>query len=300
MKIFFSPVAIIFATSWCVLLSPPIAGASDFSGDLKRTTIVNPSSANQPPVANITTSVASKTPLTIQFDASTSTDADGTIVSYHWDFGNGKTADGKTVPYAYDNDGELQITLSVVDSSGAVSLAHLTYTYHDLADAFDTDSSVNYAPLSGGITVSGGAAHGQTWKLSQVYHKTALSGPNHWVQADVSYNGLSDYGGLIARVDPVNQTGYAVYFAAGKINLGKFAGTQSTWLAQFDGKYGAGTYNVKLAVVGTTITIYVNGTQVLSKTDATYATGTNVGFRLNRGSANADVTVDNVAAVAAY
>lgn len=273
--------------------------SAPLSGDMKALSITDAKKNNSPPVSTFKASIASKTPTVINFDASSSMDPDGTIISYHWDFGNGKTAEGKIVSYSYSNDGEMQITLKVVDNGGAVSLSRQKYEYLEIVDNFDIDSSQNYTAFSGGVNVVNGMMHGQTWKLSDAYHKIALTAPNHWVQASLTYNGLSDYGGLIARVDPANKTGYSVYFAAGKIHIGRFAGTQNTWLATFDGKYTAGTYTVKLAVDGSTIKVYVNGTPVLSKIDNTYPAGTYVGARINRGSSNADVTIDNLTAVSA-
>lgn len=291
--------AILLLASGGLLCSAAECAAAPFSGNLKNVAITDAASANISPVAATKISTVSKNPIVLQFDASSSTDSDGTIVSYHWDFGNGKTAEGKTVNYSYVNEGEMQITLTIVDNGGAVALASQKYEYFEIADNFETDTSANYIPLSGGITVGSGVAHGSAWALTKATHKTALGGPDHWVQANVSYSGLSDYGGLIARVDTANRTGYAVYFSGGKIVLGRFAGALSTWLAQFAGGYTAGTYKVKLAVLGSTVEVYVNGTLVISKIDTTYPVGTHVGVLMNRDSKNTDVTIDNLIAAAA-
>lgn len=60
--------------------------------------------------------------LACTFDASTSTDSDGSIVKYDWDFGDGQSArdDGPTVSHTYDSIGARQVTLTVTDNSGAV------------------------------------------------------------------------------------------------------------------------------------------------------------------------------------
>ena len=54
-------------------------------------------------------------------DAGTSTDADGEILSYQWDFGDGARGEGKVVEYAWTRAGTYQVTLSVVDDSGTAS-----------------------------------------------------------------------------------------------------------------------------------------------------------------------------------
>jgi len=54
----------------------------------------------------------------ITFDASPSTDSDGVIASYDWDFGNGDGAAGEEVDYAYPTGGNYTVTLTVTDEDG--------------------------------------------------------------------------------------------------------------------------------------------------------------------------------------
>lgn len=59
---------------------------------------------NVPPEAAFTATPPSGTaPLAVAFDASGSSDANGTIVSHTWDFGDGQTAAGQTVDHTYQN-----------------------------------------------------------------------------------------------------------------------------------------------------------------------------------------------------
>jgi len=58
-------------------------------------------------------------PLTVQFNGTGSFDADGTIVSYEWSFGNGATATGSTAGYTYTTPGTYLATLAVTDNRGA-------------------------------------------------------------------------------------------------------------------------------------------------------------------------------------
>jgi PKD repeat protein len=57
----------------------------------------------------------------LAFDASNSSDVDGTIVSYLWDFGDGNTAMGLTATHAYADTGTFLVTLTVTDDDGASS-----------------------------------------------------------------------------------------------------------------------------------------------------------------------------------
>ena len=54
----------------------------------------------------------------ITFDAAASADADGALVQYRWDFGDGATGNGQVVDYAYRTSGTYQVTLTVRDNSG--------------------------------------------------------------------------------------------------------------------------------------------------------------------------------------
>jgi PKD repeat protein len=71
---------------------------------------------NQPPVANFTSIVRD---LTLFFNASPSSDNDGTITAYDWDFGDNTTGTGKLTNHTYATDGTYNVTLTVTDDDGA-------------------------------------------------------------------------------------------------------------------------------------------------------------------------------------
>ncbi|QTA90208.1 PKD domain-containing protein [Desulfonema magnum] len=58
------------------------------------------------------------------FDASTSFDRDGKIISYSWDFGDNNTSVGKKVTHAYQQPGTYHVTLTVEDDSKTSSSEH--------------------------------------------------------------------------------------------------------------------------------------------------------------------------------
>jgi PKD repeat protein len=74
---------------------------------------------NEAPVAGLTADPTSGTaPLTVSFDGSASSDPDGTIVSWSWDFGDGSTGSGPTVSHTYSVPGAYVTTLTVTDDRG--------------------------------------------------------------------------------------------------------------------------------------------------------------------------------------
>ncbi len=57
--------------------------------------------------------------LDCDFDGTTSTDSDGTVDVYEWDFGDGQTGTGATPNHVYENPGTYTISLVVTDNQAA-------------------------------------------------------------------------------------------------------------------------------------------------------------------------------------
>ncbi|MFN3848929.1 MAG: PKD domain-containing protein [Spirosomataceae bacterium] len=94
---------------------------------------------NVPPdayfVANPNTSVS---PSVVSFDGSNSTDSDGQIVSYTWNFMDGspsQTTNSPTVTHSYSDLGEFVVSLTVTDNEG------LSHTYYRTITITDTNGS---------------------------------------------------------------------------------------------------------------------------------------------------------------
>ena len=64
----------------------------------------------------------------MNFDASASTDPDGTIVQYAWDFGDGTSGNGATANHTYTAAGTYTVTLTVTDNDGASNSVSSTVT----------------------------------------------------------------------------------------------------------------------------------------------------------------------------
>ena len=106
-------------------------GAEGIAGAEVTVTVVE----NQAPVAEFIYSPTNpKSGDTVQFNADASSDPDGTIVQYNWDFGDGSAGAGKNTDHIYNVTAEttFTITLTVVDNSGASTSVskEITVTYH--------------------------------------------------------------------------------------------------------------------------------------------------------------------------
>ena len=86
-------------------------------------------SLNQAPTASFTASPTSgNAPLTVNFDGTASSDPDGTIDSYAWDFGDGNTGSDQTPIHEYTSAGTYTVTLTVTDNQSATGTATDTIT----------------------------------------------------------------------------------------------------------------------------------------------------------------------------
>jgi len=84
---------------------------------------------NKPPQAVISaTPTAGPAPLTVTFNGGGSTDSDGSITNYVWNFGDGGTATGKSVTHTYTTAATFTANLQVTDDKGATGTTSVTIT----------------------------------------------------------------------------------------------------------------------------------------------------------------------------
>ncbi len=84
---------------------------------------------NQSPSASFNANPTSgEVPLTVSFDATSSSDPDGMVLGYDWNFGDNHTDSGKTVTHTYENAGTYTVQLTAVDDKGAEDTVTKTIT----------------------------------------------------------------------------------------------------------------------------------------------------------------------------
>ncbi|MCW2636004.1 MAG: domain containing protein [Blastococcus sp.] len=101
---------------------PSSAGGRDWRS---RATFLGPGGPNQAPTATFQSSCAG---LLCSFDATASSDRDGSIASYAWNFGDGSTGTGARVNHTFPGDGSRLVTLTVTDDQGATASTQRTVT----------------------------------------------------------------------------------------------------------------------------------------------------------------------------
>jgi len=127
--------------------------------------------------------------LAASFDASTSTDSDGTISSYAWDFGDGATGTGVTAAHAYGAPGTYSVKLKVTDNAGGNNEVSHDITVTDpntlptAAFSFTTNDLTASLNATGSNDPDGSIAaydwdfgDGQTGTGSTVDHAYAVAG----------------------------------------------------------------------------------------------------------------------------
>lgn len=162
-----------------------------------------------PPVAGFNTNPSPATgpaPLNVQF-TDTSTDADGTIASRSWNFGNGQTSTATNPSTTYNTPGVYTVTLTVQDNSGLQDVETRSVTVYQATALTLTGQIFNASALP--ATALGVATE---LRLYQIDGVTPLNFPG-----GVGGNGIAiSAGGVINSTVNVQLTGNGVVVTAGE------------------------------------------------------------------------------------
>jgi PKD repeat protein len=158
------------------------------------TQIITVSAPNQPPDANAGPDQTANEGETVNFDGSSSSDSDGTIDSYDWDFGDETTGAGETTAHEYADNGIYTVTLTVTDTNGATGMDTATVTIENVAPAAvdaGSDQMVNEGAtvsFSGSFTDPGsGDTHTIEWNFGDGNTSSGSLTPTHAYADDGGY-----------------------------------------------------------------------------------------------------------------
>jgi PKD repeat protein len=187
---------------------------------------------NEAPTASFT---IANSGMTLSVDGSASTDADGSVASYAWDFGDGTTGTGATASHTYAAAGTYTVTLTVTDDDGATGTSTQQVSVSESADlATDTFSRT----VSTGF---GTADQGGTWTSLTGGASGSVDGTTAVMTVPAGRSGTSTLSGVSSNSTDVTHT-YTVNQAitGGGLYLGTIG--RST---------GAGDYRVRAKITST-------------------------------------------------
>ena len=174
----------------------------------------------------------------VSFGGMDSTDPDGTITSYEWDFGDGTTASGANVSHSYPAPGSYSVKLTVTDNDG-------------FSDMAEVDVAIVLATIKIDVTSS-------TWREGEEPYDiySAIKERLEEAGIEVASEGRSDYDALLL-VDYEESKG-GEYGLESKVGMGIYGTRISCDLTLRDKKdnllleytISSGTSSTVSAVVG--------------------------------------------------
>ena len=178
----------------------------DSRGATGTTTLtINVGGANQPPVAAISATPTSGTaPLVVAFSSAGSSDADGNIASYSWNFGDGITSTAPNPITVYASAGTYIATLTVTDNAGATASASTTITVMPSTTPTLRSTAINLSATRIGsrVTVSG-----------QVVVRNAANAAVSGVSVNVTWR--KPDGTTVTQTATTNSSGIATFRTSG-------------------------------------------------------------------------------------
>jgi len=170
------------------------------------TVSINITGVNQPPVANASAVPSTgSVPLTVAFSSAGSSDPDGAITGYHWDFGNAMGSANTANPtYVYSYPGSYTATLTVTDNNNISASDSVLITVNQPSASVIRSSA---------ITLSGTT---RAKKVTVTGKVTVLNGSNAPVSgATVSVQWTGPGGSTATQTTTTNTSGVASFSTSG-------------------------------------------------------------------------------------
>ncbi len=156
---------------------------------------------NKPPVADVGDDIEALSLTVVQFDGTNSSDPDGKIKSYEWDFGDLKnptldTSTGERPTYTYNSPGKYTVTLSVTDDDSATGTDTLEVVIINRKPVVDVGSDIVAKPFeiiyfNGTATDLDGYIRSYEWDFDGDgtidWHAAAIGATTHFYETPGSY-----------------------------------------------------------------------------------------------------------------
>jgi PKD repeat protein len=142
-----------------------------------------------------------------RFNASNSDD-DGSIVSYKWNFGDGKTATGRQVSHSYNRDGAFSATLTVTDNKNATASS---FRFIEVDASKSPIASFTVSPTSGDInttfTFDGSASKDPDGKITNFFWNFGDGGSARGEQVQHNFARTGGFGVALVVTDNSGESG---------------------------------------------------------------------------------------------
>jgi PKD domain len=256
-------------------------------------------SVNQPPVAVLTADTLSGTaPLTVNFSSAGSSDPDGNIVSYQWDFGDQTSSNQANPTHIFNTAGSYNVVLTVFDDGGLSAQDSDVVVVTDdsvlFYDDFASGNISSWQQLRGNWNVVNQALVGQHIRKAEILSPFAGCG-NCSVEADLQLLTANANASMLGwYVDKKNYVEVILMGEKGRVVLKQRSGGDVVLKSKAAVSLNSGVYHLKVAFDGAAFSVFLNGNVLFSAATATSPFG-KFGFRLKGSSAaNALVAFDNV------
>lgn len=202
-------------------------------------------------------------PLAVSFNAANSTDSDGTISSFSWNFGDGSSATGVNLSHTFTTAGTFPVILTVTDNNGATGQTQTSITTIAPPESTPPPSTspihaINFQPANVPIPSGFIADSGLVFDAGRGYGWTITAGSEGTRDRDNSTSPDQSYDTLI------------MVAATGKWEIPLAAGTYTITLCVGD-PYWQNTMNVIQAEGTTVVNDPINSTNIWVEKTATIA-----------------------------
>lgn len=192
----------------------PVPGPTSTPGPTVVVTITPDCDNNTPPTADANgpyDAMMGKGSAVVTLDGSGSSDAEGSVVEYAWDFGDGtdpEIGEAATVTHAYSAEGSYIVTLTVLDDCGATATTTTEVTV--VGPTPPAEGTVTATPVMTGTPVATATPMPPPGQPAQ-----ATMGFCYMVQPGDTLFGIAHYYGVplhdLARVNNVTTEYYVLY-----------------------------------------------------------------------------------------